>query len=243
MNAQNPVLRKSTIYVYVHVLAHNVYRCMCVCVSMWTCHYVCDLVRKEFGLESGVSPRDVGFWCFPNQRSGTSSDEDVMSSSGFLFHCNSGPTSHASLLSLSFCLRLYFRLSLCLSLYSICLSVYLSVCFCLSVFISCFHSRCTGSRRSLAVFFLFLWMGCVVYSLTELFLSAMMMNTYSVTTLTSSSIAAFLWLAKALLSMAKAVRLWGSCEISVSCGSTVCVCMYMHVGQSVEGSQRASFQR
>lgn len=128
--------------------------CICTCDSTYVYTFMCvsvcvrvslcvRLIEKELELESGVSPRDVGFWCFPNQRSGTSSDEDVMSSSGFLSHSNSGPTSHATLLSLSFCLRLYFRLSLCLSLYSICLSVHLSVCFSLSVFISCFPSPCS----------------------------------------------------------------------------------------------------
>lgn len=38
------------------------------------------------------------------------------------------------------------------------------------------------SRRTRAIFSLFLWMRCVVYSLVELFLSVLMMHSYSVTT-------------------------------------------------------------
>lgn len=60
-------------------------------------------------MESVVSPRDVGFWCFPNQRSGTIGDEDVMSPSGSLFHTNCGHTSRAMLLMLYSCL--HFHLS------------------------------------------------------------------------------------------------------------------------------------
>lgn len=73
------------------------------------------------------------------------------------------------------------------------LSLYLSLCLYLSVSLSLAspHVILQGSRRLLADFFLsffFLWMGCLVYSLTKLFLSALMMSTYSVTTLTSSAL-------------------------------------------------------
>lgn len=56
---------------------------MLVC-SVW-------LTEKERHLESGVSPRDVSLWCFPTQRSGTASDEDMMSSSSFVFNAATRP--------------------------------------------------------------------------------------------------------------------------------------------------------
>lgn len=73
------------------------------------------LTEEERHLESGVSPRDVSLWCFPTQRSGTDSDEDMMSSSSFLFQCSH--TSAATFLLLQFrpfflsCV--FFRVFLC----------------------------------------------------------------------------------------------------------------------------------
>lgn len=88
--------------------------CICACVTLQV---------KKWELESSVSPRDVGFWCFPNQGSGTSSDEDVMSQSGFLSYSSRGLPSHAALLSFSFCLcRIFPSLCVCLFLPLVCFS-------------------------------------------------------------------------------------------------------------------------
>lgn len=122
---------------FISVIEHTVsvgYNCVCVrvlyfCVNYW---------GRE--LESVVSPRDVGFWCFPNQRSGTISDEDVMSSSGSLFHANCGHMSCAMLLMLYSCLHFH-----------LCFSVYLSVFFSLCLYLSFVMLK--GCRRLLAVFF------------------------------------------------------------------------------------------
>lgn len=136
------------------------------------------LTEKAWDLESSVSPRDVGFWCFPNQRSGTSSDEDVMSSSGFFFLTRTAAPRLTTLLLFSLCRCLCFRLSLYLSLYNICLAAHFVLFRSLSLSLAFPLVTLSEGRRLL----FFLWMGCVVYSLTELFLSALMMNTYSVTT-------------------------------------------------------------
>lgn len=100
-----------------------------------------------------------------------------MSSSGFLSHSNCGPTFHTTLLLLSFCLCLYFRLFVSVSVQYLSLSRCALVCF--PVFIARFPSHYTvGEQAFFFVVFFYEW----DVLLTELFLSALMMNTYSVTT-------------------------------------------------------------
>lgn len=122
------------------------------------CECLVWITEEQRHLESGVSQRDVGLWCFPTQISGTVADGDVMSSSSALLRC-----SHASAATF-FLLPLYFLPA------PSCLVYFFSISVCIfpSIFIS-FVAR-QGSRRSLAVvrlsfFFFFLWMRCVVYSL------------------------------------------------------------------------------
>lgn len=167
---------------------------------------LCELLRKRVGK---CSPCDVSFWCFPNQRSGTISDEDVMSSSGSLFHANCGHTSRAALLMLYPCLHFHLSWTVFFSEF-----VFFSLCLYLSFVIL------KGCRRLLAVFSLVFYEWDVLFTLTELFLSVLMMNTYSVTTLTSSCITLLPcdWL---MLSHWQRLRV---CKVDVNV--CVCVCIY-----------------
>lgn len=135
-----------------------------------------------------------------------------MSSSSFLSHSNCGPTSHASLLLLSFYLCLYFHLSLSLSLYSICLSMHLS----------CFASRCTVGEQAFAGCFVF-YEWDVLFTLFDRAISVSADDEHiQCDHQLLPLLPCFLSLAKALLSMAKAA----------------CACMCVFVCQSFEGSQR-----
>ena len=127
LDAQRPVQQRATISVIARTVCIYIFRCVWQCLRVCECVSLSSVTYWERQLESGVSLSDVGFWCFPNQRSGTSSDEDVMSSSGFISHSNCGTAPHATLLSLSFCQCLYFRLS-CLRTVSVSLSLSLPRC-------------------------------------------------------------------------------------------------------------------
>ncbi len=132
----------------------HVYVCACVCDFAYVSFFC--LTYWETELESGVSPRDVGFWCFPDQRSGTSTDEDVMSSSA-------APISCYSFVALFLPLSIFPSL---LSLYSICLS-----CICLSVSLPVFISPLSHCRgvgvHWLLFFFLFFYEWDALFTLWQ----------------------------------------------------------------------------
>lgn len=128
-------------------------------------------------------------------------------------------------------------------------------CFILA-YISISHEQCfsvnLSSSHSVFISLLSFWRGVgvcwlffslvfyewdVLFTLTELFLSVLMMNTYSVTTLTSSCITLLPcdWL---MLSHWQRLRV---CKVDVNV--CVCACAYMHVGKSVKGSQQAFLKR
>lgn len=159
--------------------------CICACVTLQV---------KKWELESSVSPCDVGFWCFPNQGSGTSSDEDVMSQSGFLSYSSRG---------LLFChflfvCAVYFHLFVSVSVLYLSLS---ATCLFLSLSLSLLSPLVAlqGSRRLPAFFYE--W--DALFTLWELFLCRWW--TQTVTTL-PVLLPSFLWLAKVPLSMATDLR-------------------------------------
>lgn len=174
--------------------------CVCVIVCAW-------ITENEWGLESGVSTCDVGFWCFPNQRDGTRSDGDVMSSSGFSFSHKLRP--HASRSSfITFFLSMFRVL---VDLHRVCLcTISVSLCTCLSLSFRLylliplsFHCRRVG------VHCLFFYEWDVLFTLWQSYLCQRWWWTNTVWPHLLPPLLPFsLWLAKPLLSMAKAVRLW-----------------------------------
>lgn len=152
--------------------------CLCLCVWVWLCVW---LSEKEWELESGASPRDVGFWCFPNQRSGTSSDEDVMSLVRLSFSLELRP--HISRYSF---VTFFLSVFPCLFVSLLYQPIFAFVCLflCLSLSLASRLVTLQGSRRSLPVFYE--W--DVLFTLWIYFCQHWWW-THSVTTLTSSSVA------------------------------------------------------
>lgn len=137
-------------------------QCTCVCVRVCAGMYVYVqyMCVSCWGCEweGGVSLRDVNLWCFPNRWVGTIAHKDMMPSSDFLSCC-------------------FIFAPICVNFHSIsCIRAPYP-----GAFVR-FSLSLLSSRRTRAIFSLFLWMRCVVYSLVELFLSVLMMHSYSVTT-------------------------------------------------------------
>lgn len=170
------------------------------------------VTEKEWELERDASPRDVSLWCFPNQGSGTSSDEDVMSLSDFLSKSTSCFKMLLSFFYFTHFLFACFHVSICLSL-----CVFAHVCspaIALHLLLL-FMLRCRRVGVCCSFFFFYEW--AVLFTLWQSYFCQLWWWTHTVWPhQLPLRLLSGLWLAEPLLSMATVLRL-RVCVFSCAC--------------------------
>lgn len=187
------------------------------------------VAEKEWELERDASPRDACLWCFPNQGSGTSSDEDVMSLSGFLSKSTSCFKMLFYFFHIPHFLFVCFHVSICLC---VCpgASLHMSALL-LSLFIYCFSSCYAAGEWAFAALF-FMNGSCCLLSDKAISVSS---DDEHIQCDHTNFLFVYSPASDWLSLSSQWQRFWGwECVFLV-------VHAYAHVGQSVEGSLWASF--